>query len=271
MNGTYQEWVLMHIPHDSTWVPPNIRDQFVLSDRDLQDELVRMTDHLTLALFGATMASASIVAAEVSRLVLDVERFEEDGQEAMAEIGMGAIYASTSAGKPLRRPLAQSEREAILTAYYRPHHRKLLEATQRCLAAHGGCLIIDGHSFPSHPLPYEADQTPYRADICIGTDAFHTPPFAEIAFVEAFENAGFNVALNRPFAGAIVPMAFYKKEPRVISVMVEVNRGLYLDEATGAPLEQFEVVAGRIRQACGEAASRVMVNETWNDWKGAKP
>jgi len=39
------------------------------------------------------------------------------------------------------------------------------------------------------------------------------------------------------------------RDPRVQSVMVEVNRRLYLDEATGLPAEGFcEVVA--IVQAC---------------------
>ena len=40
--------------------------------------------------------------------------------------------------------------------------------------------------------------------------------------------AGFSVRDNRPFAGTIVPLRFYGKDARVWSVMIEVNRGLYL-------------------------------------------
>ena len=35
-------------------------------------------------------------------------------------------------------------------------------------------------------------------------------------------------AFNTPFAGTIVPMEYYKKDARVHSVMIEVNRRLYL-------------------------------------------
>jgi hypothetical protein len=32
--------------------------------------------------------------------------------------------------------------------------------------------------------------------------------------------------------------------------MVEIRRGLYLDEAAGAPVPDFEAVAARVREAC---------------------
>jgi hypothetical protein len=43
------------------------------------------------------------------------------------------------------------------------------------------------------------------------------------------------VAVDTPFSGALVPARHYRRDPRVQSVMVEVNRRLYLDEATGLP------------------------------------
>ena len=35
--------------------------------------------------------------------------------------------------------------------------------------------------------------------------------------------------INRPFAGSIVPMKYYRKDIRVMSVMIEINRRLYID------------------------------------------
>ena len=33
--------------------------------------------------------------------------------------------------------------------------------------------MIDGHTFPALPLPYELNQTAFRPDFCYGTDEFH--------------------------------------------------------------------------------------------------
>jgi N-formylglutamate amidohydrolase len=51
--------------------------------------------------------------------------------------------------------------------------------------------------------------------------------------VAAFSDLGWRVELNRPYAGTIVPGNFHQKDPRVYSIMVEVNRSLYMNEDTG--------------------------------------
>jgi N-formylglutamate amidohydrolase len=51
---------------------------------------------------------------------------------------------------------------------------------------------------------------------------------------------GFSFAVNRPFAGCIVPLAHYRKKRNVCSIMLEVDRRLYLDEETGKKSGSFE-------------------------------
>jgi N-formylglutamate deformylase len=43
-----------------------------------------------------------------------------------------------------------------------------------------------------------------------------------------FEGAGFSVGVNNPYCGTLVPNNFYGKDYRVKSVMIEINRHLYL-------------------------------------------
>ena len=205
-----------------------------------------MTDWFTDELFGE-LDGATDVVFPVSRLVVDPERFEHDEQEPMSECGMGVIYQRTSDGACLRNTISSQERESLLNTYYRPHHQLLARAVGHALETAGQCLVLDGHSFPSYALPYEQDKSLARPEICIGTDDFHTPDELRDAAVELFKAAGFSVAVNSPFAGAMVPAEFYRSDKRVLALMVEVRRDLYLDEKTAKKLQGFQKVSEEIR------------------------
>ncbi len=257
-SDVYPPWIVLHVPHDSTTVPADVRSQFLLDDAELGRELDRMTDHLTLAIFSDPSSETVVVSSTVSRLVVDVERFPNDIDEPMAARGMGAIYTATSHLTPLRRRLLKDEREWLMQDYYHPHHARLEEAVTMAVDRYGRCLVIDCHSFPSVALPYEmADPSKPRPDICIGTDDFHTSEALAAAFVSAFRLEGWSVSLDDPFPGALVPASRYREDGRVEAVMVEVNRRLYLQEGDATPLPAFSETAERIRRCCRIASSTI--------------
>jgi N-formylglutamate deformylase len=219
--------VVVHVPHASIFVPEEMRRCF--KTPDFEAERLRMTDWYCDELFDSGHAMAVF---PISRLACDAERFRDDGNEPMAAVGMGAVYTGMSDGSALREVTA-GEREAILRRFYDPHHAELAGLVGERLRRFGCCVIIDGHSFHPAPLPYEADQSPDRPDVCIGTDRFHTPPALADAAAEFFRAAGYSVGFNRPFAGALVPAQYFNKDLRVRAVMVELNRRLYMDENAG--------------------------------------
>jgi N-formylglutamate deformylase len=250
----FPPWVVLHLPHDSTEIPEQVRGQFLLSDQTLDGELLRMTDHFTASLFTESDGVATLVRSPVSRLVVDVERFADDQLEPMASRGMGAIYEVTSGLDPLRRQLSPQEKAELMEAWYFPHHERLERAVEDALARYNQCLVLDCHSFPSLPLPYEmADLTSTRPDICIGIDEFHTDQGLALAFVTAFQRVGWQVGVNEPFGGAMVPSTRYRRDSRVSAVMVEVNRSLYMDERVAVPISDFDAVARQVRHCCFEA------------------
>lgn len=240
--------LVVHIPHASVVVPEDVRATFRLSPDELARELLAMTDLYTDEIFALGADEARSVVFPWSRLVVDPERFADDSAEPMAAKGMGAFYTRTSDGRVLRGAPMSAER-ARLWAMYRAHHAALGAAVSAALAAHGTCLVVDAHSFPSRPLPYEEDQRRGRPQICIGTDPTHTPSLLRESAVEAFAEEGFAVSVNRPFRGTMVPKEHYGREPRVMSLMVEVNRALYMNENSGARLETFYYVRAKIRRA----------------------
>jgi N-formylglutamate amidohydrolase len=245
--------VVAHIPHAGTRIPRDVRRDLLVDDAALARELVRMTDWHTDALFAFTgELGATRLVNGLSRLVIDPERFTDDAGEPMAAVGQGAVYTRTSDGLPLREP-DEEARASLLRRYYWPYHQDLERLVAHRLAAHGTVLVLDCHSFATIPLPLEPDQSADRPDICIGTDAFHTPPGLGASLVASLRAEGFHVELDRPFSGAIVPASAYGRDARVAAVMVEVRRGLYCDEATGAPLAVFDAVATRLARGVSRA------------------
>ena len=196
-----------------------------------------MTDHYCDEIF--CMGNRSVVFP-VSRLVCDPERFRDDRQESMSSVGMGAVYTRTHNGC-LLRTVDDVQRERILKRYYDPHHAALTAAVQYALDQTGRCLIIDGHSFYPKPLPYEMDQSGLRPDFCIGTDPCHTPKALAGKAIRFLQGKGYTVEVNAPFAGALVPLAYYQKDLRVSSMMIEINRGLYMRE-NGTRSEAFQSI-----------------------------
>ena len=234
--------LLVHIPHSATAVPDPWRSDILLDKASLERELLAMTDRYTDELF-APAALANGGAAfinNLSRLVFDPERFEDDSQEVMSAKGMGAVYMNTSQLRPLRgREFSEAQRESILRDLFRPYAAALEGDVAHQLKRFDRCLLIDAHSFPSQPLPYE-DSALSRPDLCIGYDPYHASESLIAALEEIVRDAGWNVGRNTPFAGSYVPLAYYGKDPHVVSVMIEINRKRYMDEATGQRSAGFD-------------------------------
>jgi N-formylglutamate deformylase len=242
-------------------VPPEERQTILLDDAELHEELLRMTDAYTDELFPPTPVEAARFVFSISRLICDVERFLSDEDEPMAARGMGAVYTRTSSGRVLRIQPNPETRRSVLNRWYWPHHSKLERTVKDVARRLGFCLIVDCHSFPSVALPYELDQTEVRADFCIGTDPFHTPSSLRDAIIAAVRQARYSVSIDAPFAGALVPLSLYRKDRRIHSVMIEVNRRLYMDEHSGLKAHAFEQVRGVVKQLIITGAETVIRSE----------
>lgn len=204
-----------------------------------------MTDAYTDELFQAEPANRVIF--QYSRLLVDVERFSVDEDEPMAKVGMGMIYTRTAFGGPLKRELSENEKRE-LRKLYSTHHDALDAAVDKDLSQFGHALIVDCHSFPSRPLPCDMSQKILRPDFCIGTDDFHTPSPIVKALSDHLNLNGYTVAVNEPYSGTIVPLSHYRKSPEVMSVMIEINRSLYMDEETGEKNYQFDQIRNLVGQ-----------------------
>jgi len=241
--------IIANIPHSSIFIPLDIRNSFLISDKEIARELLLLTDRYVDELFSSVHEIGGItVRYNISRMVVDPERFENDEDEVMSKKGMGVIYTKTSKGKEFRSFLSENERKKLLQTFYPPYHRTMEIEVQSLLEKFDKCLILDCHSFSSMPLPFELDQDPDRPDICIGTDKFHTPPYLTEKFEKYFKSIHLSTTRNRPYNGTYVPMRFLGKDSRVSSIMIEVNRKLYMDEVIGEKLNSFPELQNTLKE-----------------------
>ena len=165
------------------------------------------------------------------RLFCDVERLIHDPLE---KKGMGISYSrwvpcKDGYGKVLRSYSVESEAFALYSDFHS-------EVSKKIAGMLGGILLIDCHSFSS--LPNLLNSNPPDIDICIGYNDDETCPNKVVIgnIVQYFKSRGYKVGINNPFSNSktfLVPNTYH-------SVMIEVNKRLYMDEYSLEKSEVFE-------------------------------
>ncbi|MFJ5259978.1 N-formylglutamate amidohydrolase [Streptomyces sp. NPDC088387] len=246
--GAADSPVLLHVPHSAREIPSDVRGGIVLDDAALEREL----DHITDAHTARIAAEAAGLAAltpwrfvnRLSRLVVDPERFPDEREEMLA-VGMGAVYTRTTHREPLRAD--DTDPGPLVERYFHPYARAMAAAVADRLAATGRAVIVDVHSYPGAALPYELHGAGPRPAVCLGTDAFHTPPELLTAARRAFARCG-ETGLDSPFAGTYVPLEFYGTDPRVGALMVEIRRDSYMTEPGGPTTDGLPRLAAALAE-----------------------
>lgn len=215
---------------------------------------------------GAAALGAPLLAARFPRAYLDVNRepFELD-PELFAEPlpdyantssvrvvgGLGTIARIVSDGEEIYRarlPVAQAlERVEKL---YVPFHAALKGLIEETKARFGYAVLVDCHSMPSSLMTHG---TAARPDFVIG-DRFGAScdPRLTKLVRSTISAQGYDVQLNRPYAGGYITEHYGRPYQGVHAVQVEINRGLYLDETRLLPLAGFEMVKAHLTDL-GEA------------------
>ncbi|MFJ3582118.1 N-formylglutamate amidohydrolase [Streptomyces sp. NPDC090127] len=247
--------VLLHVPHSSREVPPDVREGIVLGDDELARELDHITDSHTAALADTAARAAAVTPWRfvnlLSRLVVDPERFPDEREE-MRAVGMGAVYTRTTHRAALRPE--EFDAGPLLDRYFTPYARAMTDAVDARLAAAGRAVVVDVHSYPTEALPYELHGTGPRPPICLGTDPFHTPPALVDAARRAFASFG-GIGTDSPFAGTYVPLAHHGRDPRVSALMIEIRRDVYMSEPGGPAGPGLDALGAALAALVDEAAA----------------
>ncbi len=233
----------------------------MVSEEILTREVNKLTDWFTDDLFCSP--DDVIVKAEFSRIFCDAERFADDEAEVMAKYGMGVLYEKSDKGEVIRK-VSPELRERILRDYYWVHHKRLSLAVAAMRDEYGCAIILDCHSFPDKPFLRDLNQEVPRPDFNIGTDVYHTPHYLIEISREFFNSKGYSLGIDFPYCGSLVPLEYYRKDKRVKSIMLEVNRKLYLDETTNCKSPGYlriKAVISEFISIIGDEVGRAQLKE----------
>jgi len=191
----------------------------------------------------ATAAGASVLMAEFPRSMIDANRAEDDIDPAnlhgewswpanptsAALAGYGLVRRLCGSNVPVyRNPLKVEEVRRRLNTYYRPYHAKLKELVESRKQEFGFCLLLDTHSMPSR-----AENGSSSPDFVLGDldGTSCTTEFTGLA-CKILQEQGYTVAVNAPYKGREILRRYGNPEQGAYALQIEINRRLYLDEAS---------------------------------------
>ena len=237
--------ILFHVPHDGQVFPGELMKSVCIPENEFFKYHQTMADlHVSKLIPAPFHYHNTAICFEVSRLLCDVERFIGP-EEAMEKYGMGFCYSKAYDGKLIKTVTSELKEETL--KYYRRHHERLNEAVRR---SSDHTLLIDLHSFSTEIVPEDYLTDKALPDICIGTDEVFTPQCLAESAKRVFPGAGYRVAENYPYSGCMIPEAVLKcqERQRFSSIMIEVNKSVYLDEKETVVEENVDFIRRLLRK-----------------------
>jgi len=164
--------------------------------------------------------------------------------------GLGTIARQVASGAEIyREKLSFADAERRIANLYRPYHRALRGLVEDTVARFGQCLLIDCHSMPSIGGPGDSDNGTERVDFVLGDCYGRTcaPSITDMA-EKRLQDLGYCVVRNMPYAGGYTTRHYGEPAEKVHTLQIEINRRLYMDEATHEKHAGFTKLQGELAQ-----------------------
>lgn len=208
----------------------------------------------------APKLGAPLIAARFPRAFIDVNRepFELDPElfrdalptyantrSARVVGGLGTIARIVAdAHEIYREPLSLSAGLERIKRLYRPYHNALEDLISRAVNRSGFAVLIDCHSMPSACTGTHSGKRP---DIVLGDRFGCSCDRALTGLADAMlRDLGFEVALNRPYAGGFITEHYGKPALVRHALQIEINREIYMNEDTFERSSEFSTVQNAI-------------------------
>lgn len=233
--------VVVEVPHAGLAIPDDVRDELDVSRADVLRDADLYVDRLCAT---APLRGCSLLVANVSRYVVDLNRAEDDIDRDVVPDHprprptqvRGVVWRTTTTGQPAltHGALTHAQLEARLARYHRPYHACLAQEIERKRRLFGAVLVVCAHSMPSMTRP----GAPRRADIVPGSRAGTTTSPRVLDTIDRIcRHARLSVRHDEPYKGGYTTQRYGRPHEHIHAVQIELNRALYADERSSEPLD----------------------------------
>ncbi|MCP4820468.1 MAG: N-formylglutamate amidohydrolase [Shimia sp.] len=235
--------VVFASPHSGSHYPDWFVEASLLDSQTIRSSEDAFVDQLFESV---PSQGAPLLVAHAPRAFLDLNRSKDELDPALIEgvrkvghnprvaSGLGVIPRVVANGRPIYYgKMTRAQAHHRIDTYWRPYHAALQTLLNESRATFGKAILIDCHSMPREAVEASLRSEAGRPEIVLG-DRFGAAAHPEImdAVAAAFESEGFTVARNTPFAGAYVTQTYGRPARGQHAIQVEIDRSLYMDEAT---------------------------------------
>lgn len=259
-----QTSVVFASPHSGQYYPESFQQAAVLDALTLRSS----EDAFVGDLFASAPAhGAPLLLARYPRAYVDLNRaateldpaviagLRRGGTSPRVASGLGVIPRVVANGRCIYRgKITMAEAQSRLATVWRPFHGQLSELVSDTHRAFGEAILIDCHSMP-HDAALQARRGGVIPHVILG-DRFggSAASWVTNAIEAAFTAEGLTVHRNAPFAGAYTAQHYGQPADNRHAVQIEIDRALYMDEATITPNAEFE----RFRDLIGRVTAKLV-------------
>jgi len=241
--------IVFATPHSGRNYPQDFLDRIILDAHAIRASEDAFVDQLFLPV---TAVGAPLLAALVPRAFVDLNRSCEEldpaliedvrstGSSARVTSGLGVVPRVVGVGRSIYHgKISMVEAQARLQDVWYPYHQRLQVLLDATRTKFGHVVLIDCHSMP-HEAANPGLRSKTSPEIVVG-DRFGAAADLKVTdcVQAAFTDAGFRVSRNMPFAGAYISQHYGKPKRGQHVIQIEIDRSLYLDEASIEPLPSF--------------------------------
>lgn len=257
------------IPHSGEQVPDEVTWLQGLSEPTLMRDVDRYVD----VLYRLTLEELKIptLITPWHRYVVDLNR-KPDEFDATAVEGAsnpegshpkGLHWCQTTIGEKLIKvPMSAQLHKDLVAQYYKPFHNSILDLRKAYKDKFGCVYHLDLHSMPSRGTDLHPDPGESRAEVVISDQhGTSSEPWFKDLVIQAYQEAGFQVAYNWPYIGGGITKTYGDPEKGFHTVQVELNRAQYMNEETKQlDLDKSPLLQEKLKQAITKVQSGIREN-----------